>query len=285
MTIGIVTDSSCDLPQELIEENNITVVPMFINIGSKSFRDGIDITPKEFYENLHSYASPPKTSAPGPDVFREVYQKLADAGVAEILSIHLSNSLSAVLNSAIQAAREFSPIPVTVFDSRQLSLGTGLQVISAAKAAATGKSILEIIQLLENQISRTFSFAALSTLEFLKRSGRMNNLTFRLGNLLDIKPIMRMYDGNPTSERVRTRKRAFERMTSYLQKMGEIETAALMHTHVFQEAQDFLEKVEGLLPTGSKLSIEINPVIGSHIGPGAIGLVCITREKPKVLPW
>ena len=281
MAIGIVTDSACDLPQNVIDEYKITVVPMFINIGMKSFRDGIDITRKDFYENLSSYASPPKTSAPGPGVFREVYQKLADTGVTEILSIHLSSSLSAVVNSAIQAAREFTAIPVTVFDSRQLSLGTGLQVLSAAKAAAIGKSMSEIVRLLEDQISRTFSFAALSTLEFLKRSGRMNGFTFRLGNFLEIKPIMRMYDGNPTSERIRTRKRAFERMTSYLQKMGEIETAALMHTHAFQEAQDFLEKVEVLLPGGPKMSVEINPVIGSHIGPGAIGFVCITKEKPK----
>jgi DegV family protein with EDD domain len=285
MSIGIVTDSSCDIPQYLLDENNITVVPMFINIGSKSYRDGIDITREEFYSNLPGYKTPPKTSAPGPDVFREAYQKLADEGASEILSIHISSSLSAVLNSAIQAAKEFTTIPVTVFDSRQLSLGTGFQAIAAAKAAAIGHSMDEIISMLENQISRTFSFAALGTLEYLKRSGRMNGPAFLLGNLLDIKPIMRMFNGNPTSERTRTRKRAFQRMRTFLEKMGEIETSALVYSHVYQEAQLFLGQVNELLPTGAKLSVEINPVIGSHIGPGAIGFVCITKEIPKILPW
>jgi DegV family protein with EDD domain len=285
MPIGIVTNSSCDLPQNLIDENNITVIPMFINIGSKSFRDGVDITREEFYLNLHNYQAPPKTAAPGPEVFRAVYQKLADAGITEILSIHISSSLSAVLNSARQAASEFTTIPVTVFDSRQLSLGTGFQALAAAKAAAIGHSMSDIIAALENQISRTFSFASLGTLEFLKRSGRMNGAAFLLGNLLDIKPILRMYNGNPTSERTRTRARALERMATFLEKIGTCEVAALMHTHAYQEAQDFWEQVKENLPAGSKLCVEINPVIGSHIGPGAIGFICIAREKPTILPW
>jgi DegV family protein with EDD domain len=285
MSIGIVTDSSCDLPQNIIDENNIVVVPMFINIGSESYRDGVDITREEFYSNLPVYKSPPKTAAPGPDAFRAVYQKMADAGITEILSIHISSSLSGVMNSARQAAKEFTPIPVTAFDSRQLSLGTGFQALAAAKAAALGRTMNEIINLLEDQISRTYSFAALGTLEFLKRSGRMNGAVFMLGNLLDIKPILRMYNGNPTSERIRTRKRAFNRMASFLEKIGNFETAALMHTHVYQEAQDFWELVSDKLPSGEKMCVEINPVIGSHIGPGAIGFVCIAKEKPKHSPW
>jgi DegV family protein with EDD domain len=285
MPIFVVTDSTCDLPEDVTLENQITVIPMFINIGDKSYRDGIDMTRKEFYEHLSEFPIPPKTSTPGPEVFKQTYESLVKKGATEILSIHLSKSLSAVLDSAIQAAKEFTRVPVRVFDSRQLSLGIGFQALTAARAAAEGRSMTEIIALLEDQITRTFSFAALSTLEFLKRSGRMNGVAFLLGNFLDIKPIMRMYDGVPSSERIRTRSRAFQRMTSYLEKMGPIESAALMHSHVFQEAQDFLDQVKGYFPAGLKMSVEINPVIGSHIGPGAIGLVCITKSKPDRLPW
>lgn len=285
MSIAIVTDSACDLPQNLVDENHITVVPMYVNIGTKSFRDGVDITREEFYKNLPRYNPFPQTATPSPFDFIKVYKNLAEKGATEILSIHLSPTLSGVMSSAIQAAREFTSIPVTVFDSKQLSLGIGFQALNAAKSAARGFSMQQIIKELENQILNTFSFAALGTLDFLKRSGRMNKTVYMMGNLLSITPILHMHNGVPASDRVLTRRRAFLRMRSYLEKMPKIKIAALMHTHAIQEAQQFWEEVKDILPFGPKLSVEINPVIGAHIGPGAVGLVCITEESPSIMPW
>jgi len=285
MTIGIVTDSSCDLPLSLVKEHHITIVPLYINIGDKSYQDGVDLSRNEFYENLPNYPAPPKTSAPGPDIFRETYQMLANSGVTEILSIHISKSLSAIVDSAIQAAKEFTTIPVTVLDSRQLSMGTGFLALTAARLAEKGKSMNEILGQLEDQISRTFTFAALSTIEFLKRSGRMNGVAFLLGNFLQIKPILRMFDGKPTSERIRTHSRAVQRMSNFLKNIGALENVAIMHSHAQKEADQLIELFSEYLTAGPKLCVEITPVIGSHIGPGALGFVCIAKTKPAKIPW
>jgi DegV family protein with EDD domain len=132
MTIRIVTDSTCDLPVALIEEHKITVIPQFIIVGEKEYRDGIDLTRQDFYERMHQFHQSPTTAAPGPDIFRHIYESLAAEGATEILSIHISENLSSTVDIARQAASETSIIPVTVFDSRQLSLGTGFEVFSAA---------------------------------------------------------------------------------------------------------------------------------------------------------
>ncbi|MFM8875126.1 MAG: DegV family protein, partial [Anaerolineae bacterium] len=135
MPLAIVTDSTCDLPQHIVHELGIRVIPLFINIGDKGYLDGVDITRKDFYTNLPGYTAHPTTGTPGVDAFKNVYQTLADQGFTEILSIHISEKLSATVNVARNAAQEFKQIPVTVRDAGQLSLGTGLQVEHAARMA------------------------------------------------------------------------------------------------------------------------------------------------------
>lgn len=278
MTIRIVTDSSCDLPQDIIQKHKITVIPLFINVGDQSYQDGVNLSHQEFYERLPGYKSAPKTAAPGPDVFRKVFENLAHEGATEILSIHISNKLSAIMDIARAAAKETTRLPVTVFDSRQLSLGTGFQVQAAAEAVVKGHSLREILSGLEELISRTHVFAALDTLEYLKRSGRMNFAISALGTLLQIKPFMKMYNGEPTAERVRTRKGAMKRLVELLKEYGPYEKAALLHSHALQRAQDFLQEVRDLLPAGEIWVEEITPVLGAHIGPGVIGFACISKE-------
>jgi DegV family protein with EDD domain len=280
MTIRIVTDSTCDLPEATVAEYGITVVPLYINFGDQSYLDGVELSRQEFYERLPDYETPPTTAVPGPEVFRQTYERLADEGATEILSIHISISLSTMVDVARLGAKETDAVPVTVFDSRQLSLGTGFLVQTAAKAAAEGRSMDEIIPLLEEQISRTHVFAALDTLEFLRRSGRMNRVMAGLGTVLQIKPLLKMYDGNPTAERVRTRKRAIERVISLLSDLVPLEQVALVHTHAPDRAEDLRQRVQHLLPEGEVPSVDITPVIGAHIGPGAVGFACVTaREK------
>ncbi len=278
MAIRVVTDSTCDLPDELIKKHRITVIPMYINVGSQEYQDGIDLTRREFYERLPDFKPAPTTAAPSPDVFRQVYEGLAAEGATGILSIHISVKLSAVVNIAVQAAQDTSIVPVTVFDSRQLSLGTGFQVLAAAQAAEEGHSMQDILAMLKEQISRTHVFAALDTLEFLRRSGRMSFALSFLGTLLRIKPFLKMYDGNPTAERIRTRNGAVKRLVELLNQVAPLEKVALLHSQAADRAEALLGQVQHLLPAGKILVEEINPVLGAHLGPGVIGFACISEK-------
>ncbi len=279
MTIKIVTDSTCDLPAQLVEELGISVVPLFINIGDEGYLDGVEISRTEFYSNLPTYPKHPTTGTPGLKTFLDLYDSLAGDGATEILSIHISQSLSGTVNVAKAAAQEFKKIPVTVVDSGQLSLGTGFQVELAARMAAGGKSNSEILSALEDLRSRTFVTAGLSTLEFLKRSGRMNRFMHGLGSLLHIKPILTMNNGQPGSDRVRTSIRAEKRLVKLLEEHLPIERFALLHTNAQAKAEEFVEKIKDLLPEGEILSMDITPVIGVHIGPGAFGYAVVTKRQ------
>jgi DegV family protein with EDD domain len=278
LSIRIVTDSTCDLPEATTNEYGITVVPLYVNIGGQGYLDGIDLSREEFYERLPDYDPPPTTAAPGPERFRRIYEGLAAEGATEILSIHISISLSAVVDSARSGAQETKGVPVTVFDSGQLSLGTGFLVVAAAKAAAEGCSMAEIIASLEALTLRTYVFAALDTLEFLRRSGRMNGTVAGLGNLLQIKPLLKMHDGNPTAERVRTSSRAIKRLISLLSDLAPLEQVAIVHSYAPDKGEHLRQLVQHLLPAGEVPSVNLTPVIGAHIGPGAVGFACITAR-------
>jgi len=276
MSIKIVTDSTCDLPENIVLGHGITVVPAYINIGDRSYLDGVELSREKFYERLPEYKTPPTTSAPGLGTFVQVYERLAAKGASEILSIHISANLSAISNVARLAAEATEVVPVTVFDPGQLTLGTGLIVQVAAKAAAAGLSMSEIVVLLREKALRTYSFAALDTLEFLRRSGRVSQLQYGLGALLNIKPVLKMHDGEMAMERVRTRRRSVERLISLVSDLGPLEELALVHTHAPDKAEALYQQAYHLFPQGKMpLSAEVTPVIGAHVGPGAVGLACI----------
>jgi DegV family protein with EDD domain len=278
MTIKIVTDSTCDLPKNVIEDLGITVVPLFINLFDKGYLDGVEITRKEFYTNLPNYAVHPTTGIPGLNAFTRVYGALSSKGATKILSIHISKSLSGTVGVAQSAARELDQAQVTVRDSGQLSLGTGFQVETAARMANEGKSMKEIQTVLDDMMSRTFVTAGLKTLDYLRRSGRMNRFMAGLGSLLQLKPILTMANGQPESERVRTTSKAEARIIEMLEKRLPIERFALLHTNAPEEANAFYARVKPLLPQGEVYSMDITPVIGVHIGPGAVGYAIISQK-------
>jgi len=277
VAVRIVTDSTCDLPADTIARYGIRVVPLYINVGEHGFLDGVEMTRQEFYEKLPTFPEHPTTAAPGPEKFSAAYESLAGEGATEVLSIHISISLSAVVDVARVAGKETRSVPVTVFDSRQLSMGTGFLVEKAAILAEQGFSITEIITSLEEQIRHSHVFAALDTLEFLKRSGRMNGILAGLGSFLQIKPILTMFDGKPGAERVRTRERAIRRLLELLQEAGDIQHVALIHTHAPEQEVELRERAAHLLPDGEILTAEITPVIGAHIGPGAVGFAVVAK--------
>ena len=280
MSIRIVTDSTCDLPKDVVEAYGITIVPLYINYGNQGYLDGVEISREQFYQRLPESNPLPTSATPGVDAFRDVYERLAETGATEIISIHISISLSATVDIARQAAEATQSVLVTVLDSQQLSLGTGFLAVAAAKAAAEGMTVDEIIPILEDQASRTYVIAALDTLEFLKRSGRMNGAVARLGNLLKIKPLLIMNAGEPTAERVRTRQRAISRMIEFVSALGPLEEIALVHTNAAKGAKDLYRQARNLFPDSSEpLSVDVTPVLGANIGPGVIGFAVIAAKK------
>ncbi len=278
MSVRILTDSTCDLPKWVIDRLGICVLPLYIHVGNQDYLDGIDLSRDAFYQNLPTFPKQPTTAVPSPQKFRAMYDALADEGATEVLSIHISTSLSAVVNVAQVAAQETTSVPVTVLDSRQLSLGTGFLVETAAKLAQAGHTVAQILPALADQIRRTRVFAALDTLEFLRRSGRMNGVISTIGELLQIKPFLKMYDGVASAERVRTRKHAMQRLVEMLSESVPYEKVALLHSNALDRAQALLQDVKDLLPSEDVWFEQINPVLGSHIGPGVIGFACISKE-------
>jgi DegV family protein with EDD domain len=276
MTIRIVTDSTCDLPTSVIQKYDIKVLPLYINVGEKEFLDGIDITREEFYTQLPNYSSHPKTAVPSPLKFKAIYDALAEEGASEVLSIHISESLSAMVNVARAAAQETNSTVVHVIDGGQLSLGTGFLVEKAAELASFDLKLKEILNEISSQMKRSYVFAALDTLEFLKRSGRMNRWVSNLGSLLQIKPILTMHDGKPGNERVRTREKAMHRVVELLASVGKIERVALVHTHAPERIMELKQMAADILPQGELWKEDISPVLGAHIGPGAVGFAVVS---------
>jgi DegV family protein with EDD domain len=263
----------------VITRYNIHVIPLYINIGQESYLDGVDMNREQFYTRLPSFPHHPTTAVPSTQRFHAAYQAAADGGATEIISIHISKALSAVVDVAHLAAQETTAAVVNVFDSSQLSLGTGFLVETAGRLAAAGKSAVEILSALTSQVKRSHVFAALDTVEFLRRSGRMNRYVAGLAGLLQIKPILTMHDGQPGSERVRTRERALGRVVEMLEALGPLERVAIVHTHALPERIAALrERAKSLLPTGHIPVEDITPVIGAHIGPGALGFAAVRAD-------
>ncbi len=278
MTVRIVTDSTCDLPAELIAEHQIALVPLYINFGAQSFLDGVDLSRAEFYARLPSSTPPPTTSAPGPAAFSDIYQRLIAEGASGILSIHVASMLSNVVNVAQAAASTISAAAVRVIDGGQITLGTGFLVLHAARLAASGASLDAIVASVEALAGHTHSFAALDTLEYLRRGGRVNLIMFSVGTLLKLKPILKMHAGMIVTERVRTSKGAIDRLVSLALQLGPLESIALVHAATAERLELLRQQVAARLPgVPIRMVGEVAPVIGAHVGPGSVGIVCIRK--------
>jgi DegV family protein with EDD domain len=217
------------------------------------------------------------------DTFAQTWNKLADAGAQAILSIHISEKLSATVNTARVAADQFTRIPVTVLDSSQLSLGMGYIVEKAAQLAELGHKMEDILASLAEFMKRTYVFASLKTLEYLRRSGRMNFALASFGELLQIKPLLHMNQGNPAAHRVRTQGRATERMMEWLNEYTPFEKLAIVHAGVQHEAEEMLERIKHYLPNTEIPIVQITPALGAHLGVGALGFACVSKRVTDVL--
>ena len=276
MKVAIVTDSTADLPQAVIKKHNIGVVPLYINIGEESYLDGVDMTREEFYTGLPNFKHHPTTAVPGIDAFINVFKQAMDRGADAIVSLHIGKKLSNTVDVARLAAEKIKEIPVHVFDPGNLSMGTGLLVLQAAMMAEAGEKAKEILAEITDKAKRTYTFAVLSTLEFLRRSGRLSNFMFGLGSILVLRPILKMNDGETDMERTRTDKGAFNKLIGLVEELGELEQLAFVHTHAPEKLKRLQQEAAFLIPKGEVPMVgEVTPVIGAHIGPGAVGFSVI----------
>ena len=278
MTVRIVTDSTCDLPEETVKALGVTVIPMLIQVGSQSYQDHLDMTRAEFYSRVIDSEPYPTTAPPEAEVFQSTYERLVEQGAEQILSIHISSSLSAACELAQKAASQARLAQVKVFDSRQVSQGMGFQVEMAARLAEKGFSIGDIQAALEDVIPRIHLVAILDMFEYLQRSGRLSAAMAGLGKLLRFKPYIHIYDGQTTAESVRAHEGAMNRLMRAMTDLGSIEKLALIHTNAPERAEELKRRASDLLPPGKTDIVDITPLIGVHTGPGAVGFVCIQAK-------
>jgi len=276
MDISIVTDSTADIPVDLIENYQIEMIPNLIMIDGASLQDGIQISRQEFYQRLPWLNPPPTTATASSGAYHETYEKLFRQGARTILSIHPAVKLSGILNAASSAAQAFGD-KVQVLDSGQLSLGLGFQVLAAAEAVRQGASLENVLRLLKDMRQRVRLIAMLDTLEYVRRSGRVSWARARLGNLLQIKPFIELKDGTVFSlGETRTRSKGCQRLKELLHRLGNLERLAILHTNAEAEARQFLADLQLKLPI-APLVINVTTVIGNHVGPNGLGFAAVIR--------
>ena len=276
MKLGIVTDSTSDLPNDLIQEHKLEVIPTILILDGKEYADGEGISREEFYERLRGMKIPPTTAAPSIGEFTERYQKLFAAGCDHILSIHAAVQLTAIVNTARQAADEFKK-RITVLDSGSLSLGLGFQVLGAAEAAENG--LQAALSAVDSVRKRMQVFAALDTMNNLRRSGRVPYAVAALGGMLSIKPVIELVDGviKPLSA-VRTTNQANESMANLMRNCGTMERLAILHTGAEARAKEYLHHMMGEISQSLPrdiLMLNVTPVIGTHVGPDGLGFATV----------
>lgn len=281
--VKIVTDSTCDLPISIVEEFDIRVIPCYVNMNGKSYLDGIDLSREFFFKSLPTANPLPTTSAPGMDAFIQMYQALADEGADGIISIHISESLSNINNVAKIASEAFDAIPVRVIDSGQLSMGLGLLALVGAKLAMQGASLDEVETEILTKKPLTNAFAKLETLEYLRRGGRLSPAIHGIGNLLELKPITKMNNGNSGVEMKRTRKKAHQRFLEIAKELGPAELVGIIHADAYQNALQVKEELKEIWPGIEPMISYVTPAIGAHVGPGTICIASIQKEVHKPL--
>jgi len=275
--IAVVTDSTADIPIQDQQSLPIVVVPAVLTLDGETFRDGLDISRQEFYQRLPKLTSPPTTGAPSLHAFDSIYEELIETGVEKILSIHLPPSLSGMLSVATQAARRFGDL-VQIFDSGQVSLGMGFQVIEVALAIKRGESFKQIHEIAKRARENVRLIALIDTLEYLKRSGRVSWLTAGLGNLLRVKILLELADGvvNRIGQ-VRTRGKAIVQLQRIAEGWGDLDRLAVAHSASPEDASTFAKALQGLCDKAPVI-MEVTTAIGAHIGPGALGVIALKRS-------
>jgi DegV family protein with EDD domain len=272
----VVTDSACDLPDELLAELGIELVPLRIRFGAEELVDRTELSTKEFWSRCSSFEGLPETSAPSPGQFQVAFERMASDGADGVVCVNLSSKLSATIEAARQAARALEgTFPVRVVDSLSVTLGQGLVVTEAAQQAGRGANLDAVSAAAEGMVGRLKVYGAIDTLENLKRGGRIGGARALVGSLLSIKPVIQVTNGVVEQEsKQRTRGRALRYLADKVREAGPISRLAAFGADA-PDMDPFLAMLDGVHPTEKVLVGDIGPVIGTHTGPGAIGVAWI----------
>ena len=275
--VAIITDSTAYLPDAVVKELHITVTPQILIWGDETFQDGVDILPDDFYRKLETAKVMPTTSQVAIVTMKDTYESLLEAGY-DVMGIFVSAKLSGTMHSAIQA-REMLPKAanrIVVVDSNTTAMAMGFHVMVAARAAQAGASLVECEHVAEEARKHTGVYFVVETLEFLRRGGRIGGAQALLGSALNIKPLLELRDGRIESiEKVRTKGKAISRMIDLVVEKAAGRNPvrlATLHANAEAEARAALQVAAARLDPVEQILASVSPVIGTHAGPGTVGL-------------
>ena len=284
--IRIVTDSGSDISPDAAAEHQVAVVPLKVRFGTEEYTDHQDITVEQFYEKMQASAELPATAAPSQGTFEETFRSLAAEGATDIICVNMSYKLSATGQAAVGAAGAVADsVNVHTLDSNMVSVGLGSIAIEAARAAAAGRTLEEVKSLAEDLIARTKLFGVLNTLENLARGGRIGRARAMLGSALSIKPIVEVADGEvEEAAKPRTRRRAFlwirDQLLKDREEAGGISHLAVGHG-IAEDFEDFCALLSEEFDTSEMHKSMVGPIIGTHAGPGIIGMSYVAGPAGK----
>jgi len=278
VAVRVVTDSTADLPLELAQRWGIVVVPLNLHFGQQVYRDGVDLSADAFYQKLVASPSLPTTSQPSIGAFLETYHLLVEQG-DQVVSVHISSKLSGTYNSALRARQELpASAQLETVDSQQGSMGLGLIVLQAARAAAQGGSLEQVVRVAKEAIGRVHFFGLVDTLEYLQKGGRIGKAQAFLGALLRVKPLITCREGEVHPlERAHSRARGVQRLEELVRELAPVQDLGVIHSTTPDEAHALAGRLRSLT-AGDVVVSQVGPVVGTYLGPGVLGVaVCRAR--------
>ncbi|MFZ5943522.1 MAG: DegV family protein [Bacillota bacterium] len=278
LKVGILTDSTADLPQDLLNHYSIKVIPLRVHFGTDTYLEGQDLSASDFYAKLNFVEKLPTTSQPSPGDFINLFESFYNEGITEVISIHLSKKLSGTYQSALVAQKSLEgKMKIHVVDSMLVSMGLGLVVLSAARAAKEGKDSSEILEIIEDVKNKVRIYFVVDTLEYLQKGGRIGKASSLIGSLLNIKPILTLTDGEVGSfEKVRGKNKALERLieiTCETLMPDQKILCAIVHSNCLDTALKLHGKILENLNSSEIFISEIGAVVGTHVGPGTVAIM------------
>lgn len=279
MTVKIITDSASDITQEEAQQLGITVVPTYVRFGNVTYRDGVDIDIDEFYRRLTTTKVHPTTAAPSPGDFIRAYQEAA-RDTDEIVSIHVTRKHSAVFDAALvgKEAVQKQGCRIEVIDSRGVTMWQALVTLAAARAAEAGYGLQQVVDRVHQAISRSRGLGLLDTLRYAVKGGRLSNTIFKVESLLSVKPLLTMRDGEiKPAGLVRNWEKGLERLQEFIRAKPDIESIAIAHSTMPEDAQKLANYVTSLFPNLAPKIARLGPTLGSHTGPGTVLVATIQQ--------
>jgi DegV family protein with EDD domain len=281
MKIGIITDSTADLPQVLVREYGIEIIPLQVSIDEQQYTDGVDLSPDEFFAKIQNGEHRVSTSQPAPGIFMECYRRMLER-FDIILAIHMTGKLSGTLRAAQLASDMFPGGKIRVIDSESTSMGLGGLVLEAARAVQRGMNPEQIIAMIQRLRERVHFLVVLDTLEFIRRGGRVSRLQSFLSSILKIKVLLKLIHGDVEAvAKVRTRQESIAMLLEKFREQLAVETKAIiavMHTAAEEEAHKLKSIIQDTYRNAEIIISQAGPVLGIHVGPGALALIMTPKE-------